>query len=189
MENESIILMGIKHCGKSTQGLCLSKKFEMPFYDTDDLIKELTGKTPRQIYTEGGPEAFMEAEKNACIHLVEKLKQSDRDAVIATGGGICNNKAALDVLRPLGTFVFLKAEEKIAADRILAEVTMTKDGSFRNLPAYIAKKNPHTLEDVRTCFHQFYEERSVIYSEIADVTVVMTGESVEKNTDHIICAI
>lgn len=189
MEYESIILMGIKHCGKSTQGQCLSRKFGLPFYDTDDLIREITGKSPRQIYTEGGAEAFMEAEKNACVSLVEKVKASGKDAVIATGGGICNNKAALDVLHPLGVFVFLKAEEKLAADRILEEVTVAKDGTIKNLPAYIAKKNPHTLEDVRTCFHQFYEERSAIYAGIADVTVVMTDESVEKNTDHIICAL
>ena len=47
----SIVLMGIKHCGKSTQGRIISKKLSVPFFDTDDVILEMTGKTPRQIYT------------------------------------------------------------------------------------------------------------------------------------------
>ena len=53
-----IVLMGIKHCGKSTQANFLSEYFKIPSFDTDDLIFELTGKTPRQIYTELGEEGF-----------------------------------------------------------------------------------------------------------------------------------
>ena len=53
----SIILLGIKHCGKSTQGKLLAKYFNCPFFDTDDEIEVLTGKSPRQIYTEQGKEA------------------------------------------------------------------------------------------------------------------------------------
>ena len=62
----SIILMGIKHCGKSTQGRIISKKLSVPFFDTDDVVFEMTGKTPRQIYTELGNEGFQEAEEKAC---------------------------------------------------------------------------------------------------------------------------
>ena len=40
--NKSIILVGIKHCGKSTQGKALSKKLSFDFYDTDSVIEELT---------------------------------------------------------------------------------------------------------------------------------------------------
>ncbi|MBQ1794978.1 MAG: shikimate kinase, partial [Treponema sp.] len=52
MLNKTIALMGIKHCGKSTQGKILAKKMGSDFYDTDEVIAEQTGKSPRQIYTE-----------------------------------------------------------------------------------------------------------------------------------------
>ena len=65
--------MGIKHCGKSTQGKILAKKMGAQFYDTDDVITEQTGKTPRQIYTESGEEGFKTAEKNACQFVAEKI--------------------------------------------------------------------------------------------------------------------
>ncbi|WP_191014265.1 shikimate kinase [Treponema zioleckii] len=44
--NEILILMGIKHCGKSTQGKLLANHFDCNFFDTDDVILELTKKNP-----------------------------------------------------------------------------------------------------------------------------------------------
>ena len=151
----SIILLGIKHCGKSTQGKLLAKHFDCPFFDTDDEVTVLTGKNPRQIYTEQGKEAFLEAEKQACEKLADKLSSINK-AVIATGGGICNNPAALEVLHKLGTFVFLNADEKTAANRIVWEIKYDSDGAMKNLPAYIANKNPANVKDVRAIFHDFY---------------------------------
>ena len=40
--NKSIILLGIKHSGKSTQGLLLSKELNCPWVDIDEKITELT---------------------------------------------------------------------------------------------------------------------------------------------------
>ena len=66
---KAIILMGIKHCGKSTQAALLSDFFKVPCFDTDDLILEMTGKSPRELFTQSGEEAFKTAEKNACLEL------------------------------------------------------------------------------------------------------------------------
>lgn len=166
----SIILLGIKHCGKSTQGKLLAKQFDCPFFDTDDEITELFGKSPREIYSEGGKEAFFKAEKEACKNLVEKLG-SDSKAVIATGGGICNNPEALEILHQIGTFVFLNVCEQIAANRIVWEIKYDSDGTMKNLPAYIANKNPANVREVREIFHGFYEERQKLYDEICDIKV------------------
>lgn len=168
--------MGIKHCGKSTQGRLLAKQFDCPFFDTDDEVTNLTGKSPRQIYTEQGKEAFIEAEKLACQKLADKLSSINM-AVIATGGGICNNPAALEVLHKVGTFVFLNADEKTAANRIVWEIKYDSDGKMMNLPAYIANKNPANVKDVRNIFHDFYEERQKIYKDLCDVEVKMEHSS------------
>ena len=50
----SIILLGIKHCGKSTQGKLLSNHLGCPFFDTDDEVTKLTGKSPRELYIQLG---------------------------------------------------------------------------------------------------------------------------------------
>lgn len=190
-----LVLMGIKHCGKSTQGRLIARKFHVPFYDTDDVIKKQTGLTAREIYSSKGAEAFMASEADACSFIIsqaaplEKYAKNGITAVVATGGGICNNAKAINLLKKNGKFVFLKAEEKIAADRIVREAKILEDGTPANLPAYIAKKNPRSIEEVRDYFHSFYEERSVLYTKLADVTVTMLNAGREVNLNRILKAL
>ncbi len=182
----SIVLMGIKHCGKSTQAKFLGQKLNLPVFDTDDLILEETGESPRQIYTTKGEGAFKDAEANTCEKLKQKLLEEKTDAVIATGGGICNNPKAVEILKSLGRCVFLKADETVAADRIVREIVFDDDGTMKNLPAYIAKKNPQNTKDVREIFHDFYEERTKIYQSLADVTVELGNAPKHVNTQQIL---
>ena len=180
----SIILLGIKHCGKSTQGRLLAKHFNCPFFDTDDEITSFTGKSPREIYSESGNEAFLEAEKSACEKLVEKIQNEQISsidmAVIATGGGICNNSPALEILHKIGKFVFLNADEKTAANRIVNEIKYDGIGSMKNLPAYIANKNPKNISEVRLIFHDFYIERQKIYKNLCDVEVKLIHSATKQ---------
>ena len=182
---DCIILMGIKHCGKSTQARLLAQTFGIPSYDTDDLISGLTGKSPRDLYRDGGPGAFQAAEAEACRQLAARLMADGERAVIATGGGICNNEAALAALRPLGRFVFLNAPEDAAADRIIREARELPAGGFENLPAYIADKSPRSLLEIRSIFHAFYAERTARYARTADITVDMGRAGKEENAARI----
>ena len=185
----SIILLGIKHCGKSTQGKMLSKFYNCPFFDTDDEVFALTGKTPREIYTEQGKDAFLKAEEEACDKLAEKLT-SEQNAVIATGGGICNNPSALKALHKIGKFIFLNADEKTAANRIIWEIKYDSGGLMKNLPAHIANKNPKNVQEVRAIFHDFYEERQKIYRDLCDVEVKLEHIATkQENMDKIIEAL
>ena len=92
--NKSIILLGIKHSGKSTQGLLLSKELNCPWVDIDEKITELTGKTPREIYNQQGAAGFMQAEEEACSKIIDEFK--NQKIIISTGGGICDNAPALE---------------------------------------------------------------------------------------------
>ena len=185
----SIILMGIKHCGKSTQANLISKKLNLPSYDTDTVMEKLSGKSPREIYSQDGPEAFMDWETKACMSIQAELAEKETDAVIATGGGICCNEKAVSILKTMGRLVFLVAPEKTAADRIVREANVTPDGTLKNIPAYIAKKNPSTLDDVRRIFHEFYLERNGLYSHICNVAVRMENEGKKQNIGRILKAL
>ncbi|MBR5581368.1 MAG: shikimate kinase [Treponema sp.] len=179
--SQGIILLGIKHCGKSTLGRFLSKKFQCPFYDTDDVILEMTGLSPRQIYQEQGPQAFMEAETKACEYLARYLSAlGENEYVIATGGGICNNQEALEALKFLGFFIFLEVPEEVAVDRIIKEIEW-EDGEMKNLPAYIQKENPKTIEDVEKIFSGFYRQRTKLYRQLAQISCPLSNGSPEEN--------
>ena len=165
----SIILIGIKHSGKTSLGKQLAEHYGLPFVDIDFVIEKMTGKPPRQLYAEEGAGAFMYAEENACRKAAELI--ADKNAVIATGGGICDNPPALTFLRPLGKFVYLCVEEKIAADRIMAKVKKLSSGVWQGLPAYIAARLPETEAECRAIFHTYFIERTAIYAGIAERAV------------------
>lgn len=192
----SIILCGIKHCGKSTQGKKIAEALGLDFYDTDDLILEQRGMDARAIYKSQGKDAFMAAELRACEFLRDKLsggKAQDasavssaaKRAVIATGGGICQNEPAIAILKKFGTIVYLEVPEITAAGRIVREARFLPDGTIQNLPAYIANKNPADQKEVRAIFHDFYEERTKKYRSLADITVQAQG-SRSQNTKKIL---
>lgn len=169
---KTLVLMGMKHCGKSTLARLVAEKNNLIFFDTDDVMKDLTGKTPREIMTESGVEGFYDAEKKACQKVVDEIKSLDQEcAVVATGGGICNNREAVDVLRNAGILVYLNVKKNVVTHRVIREINVGKDGSLSNMPAYIAKKNPKSIKEARKIFHDFFDERSSLYKEIADVTV------------------
>ena len=190
----SIILCGIKHCGKSTQGKRIAAALGLDFYDTDDLILEQCGMDARAIYKSQGKDAFMAVELKACEFLRDKLSGNGpqpqeapaaKRAVIATGGGICQNEPAVAILKKLGTIVYLEVQEITAAGRIVREARFLPDGSIENLPAYIANKNPADKKEVRAIFHDFYEERTKKYRSLADITVQAQG-SRSQNTKKIL---
>lgn len=194
---KAIVLCGIKHCGKSTHGRILAERLGCPFFDTDEIVAQAEGQSPREIYLSRGAEAFMRAEARACRLLAEKLKAefcpaseegARPSAVIATGGGICNNEPALDALRPSGILVFLETSEKAAADRIIAEIACA-DGKMTGLPAYIAEKSPKTEDDVRRIFSEFYRERCAAYRRLADVTCLLDDAPTEENAKKILEAV
>ena len=60
----SIVLAGIKHCGKSTLGALLARRYHAELTDTDRVLEECfqaeNGRklTTREIFLELGPEAF-----------------------------------------------------------------------------------------------------------------------------------
>ncbi|MEE3410900.1 MAG: shikimate kinase [Treponema sp.] len=193
----SIILCGIKHCGKSTQGKRLAAALGLDFYDTDDLIFEQTGMDARAIYKSQGKDALMAAELKACEYLRDILQAKSsqgqnaaaaKSAVIATGGGICQNEPAIAILKKLGTIVYLEVPEITAAGRIVREARFLPDGTIQNLPAYIANKNPADQKEVRAIFHDFYMERTKKYRSLADASVQAQG-SRSENTKKILSAL
>lgn len=175
-----IVLFGVKHSGKSTVGKEISKAIDKPFFDLDEVIEKQTDKSPREIYTEGGESAFIEAEKNACVY-IQNLKEAD--FVLATGGGICNNVEALKILQSFGDamFVYLDANEETVVERIIKN--SRRQGSY---PAYIAKENPADEDDVKKIFHKFYIKRTELYKTFCKHDIKCEKKSPKRIADEIL---
>ena len=176
---DSIVLMGCKHCGKSTQGRLLAQKFGVEFFDTDDEIARLRGMDARTLYKTKGAAEFALAEEEACQEIIRK--NADRKIVVATGGGICDNPPALHQLRDAGTFIFLRLDINHSIERIMAKIEEVAPGVFNGVPAYVINENPQTLADIRSILLRKYTERFQLYQSFADIIVDIKKAPIEEN--------
>lgn len=175
----SIILIGLKHSGKSTMGKLLAQKIQAVFYDTDDVIQEMTGLSPRELYSSKGPCAFMLAEEEACKKIITTIQ--GKPSVIATGGGICDNAPALNELQTIGNFVFLKLNMEYSIKRIEDKIQTDPAGKMTNLPSYVAILNPKNMNQVHQILIDRFTERFNLYESIAETTVELKNAPIEAN--------
>lgn len=104
MSNQCIVLVGMMGAGKSTVGKALAKHLSWDFTDTDHLIEQQTGVSIPVIFEIEGEAGFRRRESTALAGFVGKERQ-----VIATGGGIVLAEENRDVLKQIGSVVYLSA--------------------------------------------------------------------------------
>ena len=115
----NIILIGYMGCGKSTIGKKLSYAVRKPYVDTDKLIETKEKKTSSTIFSEQGEEAFREME-TACIKSLFEQKQ---EHVIAVGGGLPLKPENRELLKKLGTVVYLRTSVEELTKRLAGDTT------------------------------------------------------------------
>ena len=147
---ENIVLTGMPGSGKTTVGKLLAAELNRPFWDTDVLITEKTGKTPAEIIRTLGEDAFREIETEVIREL-----SSQNGGVIATGGGAVLRMQNVELLRSNGKIFFL--------DRPLTQLIPTQD---------------RPLSSTKDAISQRYRERYPVYTATAD-EVIPNGETPE----------
>ncbi|MGN0452439.1 MAG: shikimate kinase [Ruminococcus sp.] len=133
LETENIILIGMPGCGKSTVGKIISKKLSRAFADCDDAVFAHCGKSPSEIISSEGEEAFRLIETDVLKNIA---KQSGR--VIATGGGVVTRSENCDILRQNGRLIFIERDLLLLAtdDRPLSKNLQTLYS--KRLPMYLS---------------------------------------------------
>ncbi len=140
----NIVLIGMPGCGKTTTGELLAKLQNYKFIDTDQLIVEKTGKSPRQVVEEYGRDYFLAIQDEVVL----SIKQSN--CIISTGGGIVHSDAAMRYLKSIGFVLFLDTNYDIIEERM--------DASRK-----LVRANGTLLE--------LYNERRPLYCKYADATI------------------
>ena len=177
--SKSIVLMGCKHCGKTTQGKLLAKELGVGFFDTDDVIGQIRGVDFRTLYQTKGVGEFCLAEEEACGKIVKENEA--RQIVISTGGGICDNPPALNELRVCDKFVFLRLDIDYSIARIMAKIEPTEFGTFKNAPAYVIDQNPGSMQEIEEILMKKYSDRYQQYQSLADIVVDIKNAPIEEN--------
>ena len=152
-EKESIVLVGMPACGKTTIGKLLAERTGREFYDLDEEIVKYTGRDIPEIFANDGEKAFRDIESKV---LFETLAHKG-GAVIATGGGAVLRGENVRALRQNGKLYFL--------NRPLCQLMPTADRPTASTKEAIEKR---------------YNERLPIYKKVADVELLTDG--VAENT-------
>lgn len=100
-----VALVGLPGCGKSTIGRQLARRFGIDFLDTDAEVERELGTSIRQYFELHGEAAFRDQEQA----VLNRLCQSSRPCVLATGGGIILRPENRQTLAQLTQVVYLHA--------------------------------------------------------------------------------
>jgi len=101
-----IYLVGFMGSGKTTVGKILSKKLKYPFVDLDNEIEFREGLTIPQIFNLKGEPYFRKLEREVLEDVTENLPKF----VMATGGGLGANPAAMEYMKKHGIVIWLDVD-------------------------------------------------------------------------------
>jgi shikimate kinase len=164
-ETKSIVLIGMMGAGKSSVGRSLQRRTGLARIDTDEMLTERFGASIAQIFEKQGEEKFRDAETETLRKLTP-----DRPTIIVTGGGIVLRPDNVDLLKRLGTVVWLTADE----------ATLFERASRRNDRPLLQKENP------RPVFSELFRQRDPLYGAAADLRIDTAGKNHDQVADTIL---
>lgn len=173
------LFCGIKHSGKSSHALYLAHKWQLPFYDLDDLLiaayRRSTGNNDsvRELYRKEGKKNFQQWETAA----VEQLLNHRGPLIAAGGGGIIDNRAALELFQRASPHriysIYLHLEEDVLFRRI----------AEGGIPPFL--EGPGGEEGARERFHRLYTDRDRSYRRFSDRIINLEDRNQQENSDLI----
>ena len=166
----SLVLIGMKHCGKSTVAAGVAERLGWRCIDTDQLLVDLHARrsgeqrTCREIFREIGAQAWESLEADAVAELAATLSNDARQAAIALGGRTALNPACREHLPAMGTLVLLEVDADELYRRILTG----------GIPPFL------NADDPRGSFDAMLAERLPVYRSLADVRVNCTDRTPDQ---------
>lgn len=136
------VLVGFMGAGKSSVGKELARRLGAEFFDVDDRIEAVAGRTIGDIFVAEGEQAFREREREAILDAV-----SVPGRVIATGGGAFLDAENRRRLKGYAPVIFLDVSPATALSRLAGDTSRpllqaedrekaVADLMERRLPAY-----------------------------------------------------
>jgi shikimate kinase len=175
-----IVLIGPKHSGKSSVGSELARLLKLPFFDLDRVIENRTGQSVRALYNDS-VELFRREEAAALNALAENAVDngngSRHSAVIAAGGGITDNSAAVSLLQNGHLIVYLDVSAQTAWRRI---------SGAGELPPFLTAETPAASMEKHRLLH---ERRATDCRAIANVVINAAQETQAKIAEKLVSSL
>lgn len=159
----AVVLIGMMGSGKSSVGRTLAKQLGWVFVDLDHEIEKSAGKSVAKFFSDDGEQAFRRLES-------ERLRRIDRrhDLVLSVGGGAPLKQDNFEVMREIGTVVYLRARLETILERVQARPS----------------KRPLLAENPEVKTRELLESRKAVYEQ-AEYTVDVDGTPLKVVAERI----
>lgn len=162
--NKLCFLIGAPHCGKTTLGRRVSEIMQLPFYDTDDIVRGEIGEVRiGDVFNSYFHSRTRTLEREAILTLTSTL---NNPAIIATGAEVALIPDCVEAMRNTGYIIHVKRN----VDSILDELS----GSVDSRPVLV-EVNDGTILDFRERAVLAYAEQLPIYEAVAELTIDNNG--------------
>jgi shikimate kinase len=163
--SDHIFLIGPMGAGKSTVGKQLARALSRPFFDIDHEIVKSTGADIQWIFDMEGEDGFRLRESKALDNLI----QSERSAVIATGGGVVLQSSNRTAMSKAGRVIFLCDKKDQLYERTKRD-----------------KKRPLLqVDDRRAVIDSLFEQRDPLYRSVADFVFASGSVQIQRVVNEI----
>ncbi|MBE7032124.1 MAG: shikimate kinase [Ruminococcaceae bacterium] len=164
---KNIILVGLPGCGKTTLGKLLAKRLNLSFIDCDEVIEETEKKAISKIFEEFGEDTFRGIETQTLRNLL-----TEQNAVIATGGGCVERRENFEILKKLGTVVFINRP----FESIIGDIDISKRPLLTGRKARL-----YTLSERRMPLYKDVCDLEITGDDDPDILVDKILDEVKKN--------
>lgn len=158
--HNNFVLIGFMGCGKTTFGRWISQNANMAFYDTDEYIESKQNREIKEIFATDGENYFRDLETESIQEMSEKLQ----DSVISVGGGLPMREENRELLKKLGSIIYLRATEETLLKRLANDI-----------------KRPLLADgNISSKIHELMMQREGIYKEAAEIIVDTDDRTFEQ---------
>ena len=164
LEPKIILLVGMMGVGKTSLGRILSRKLDLPFFDSDKEIEKSTGFLINELFSKCGMEEFRLGEERVMQRLL-----NGEPCVLSSGGGAFLSEKTRNLAAQKAISIWIKASSDVISKR-------TQGRTHR--PLVPSVDNQKTIE-------RLVAERYPVYSE-ADIMVESFKESPYRTVSRLL---
>lgn len=177
-----VALVGLPGSGKSTVGRQLSRRWGIPFLDSDHEIERRTGGAVRDFFAQHGEVAFRDLEQSV---IAELCADTSHAKILATGGGAVLREANRQTLHQQCHVFYLKASPEELYQRLRNDRTrplLQVDDPAQRLRELFASRDSlyaeaahYTIDSARLSSHQLLH-RVAMQAEMAGIALQPQSE-------------
>ncbi len=163
MTGPLLVLVGPPGAGKTAVGSLVADRLGLPFRDTDRDVETVAGKSVADVFVDDGEAVFRTLERAAVASAL-----AEHEGVLALGGGAVLDPATRESLR--------------GRPVVALSVGLTDAGKRVGL----ARDRPLLSFNPRAHLRLLLAEREPLYADVATVTVVTDGRSIDDIAEEVL---